>query len=301
MSLSIVNWDAQYAVSATAFWNRLVHGVPHCYEVTGEELARAAAGEEGAGAPLQALRDSAVLLAVRAGEVRGYAHFAAERSEDFYAGAGVIRFFGYERGDRTAGKALLNAVLSELRKRTPERITAFPSKYRYPCYHFLNAKLSNRLDHVEALLGVSGIRRTGAAEIFLDRLDLEDVHNPKPPIPCEVVVENVPGRGQRPGFAVRAFRGEDLIGECVHNSGQEYSPRKDAGEWAFCSWLGVKTPWQGNGLGEYLLTRALAEAKELGYQHAGISTGGNNYRAFTFYSNHGYRVVDWTYELGCER
>ena len=300
MTPSIVSWDPKYASSAANFWNRLLEGVPHCYDVTAEELARAAAGEEGAGAPLQALRDDTVLLAVNEGEVCGYAHAAAEQVKDWHAGAGIIRFFAYERGNRVAGKALLEAVLSEVRTRTPENIRAFPANYRYPCYHFLNANLSNRLDHVEALLGVRGFRRQ-RAEIFLDMPDLESLPAPIMTIPCELAVEHRPGKGELPGFSVRACRNGELMGECVHTSGQEYSPRPEAGEWAFCSWLGVKTPWQGKGIGEFLLTRALGEAKDLGYRRASISTSGDNYRAFTFYSNHGYRVVDWTYELGCER
>jgi GNAT superfamily N-acetyltransferase len=259
-------------------------------------MVRAADGEEGAGAPLHGLCDNMVLLAVHDGEVCGYAHAASEQVKDWHAGAGIIRFFAYERGNRAAGKALLDAVLSEIRNRTSEGVLAFPSNYRYPCYHFLNANLSNHLDHVEALLGVRGFRRQ-KSELFLDMPNLTGLPTLTPPIPCELVVERVPGRGKLPGFAVRAFRDGELMGECVHTSGQEYSPRAEAGEWAFCTWLGVKTLWQGKGLGEFLLTRALGEAKELGYSRASISTAGDNYRAFTFYSNHGYRVVDWTYGL----
>ena len=51
------------------------------------------------------------------------------------------------------------------------------------------------------------------------------------------------------------------------------------------------------GLGRYLLQRALREMHGAGYRHAAISTHWRNYRAFLFYSNYGYRVVDWTYGL----
>ena len=38
--------------------------------------------------------------------------------------------------------------------------------------------------------------------------------------------------------------------------------------------------------------------REAGYRHAAISTAWDNYRAFLFYTNYGFRVADWTYELG---
>ena len=48
---------------------------------------------------------------------------------------------------------------------------------------------------------------------------------------------------------------------------------------------------------DYLRGRALVEMKKAGYRHAAISAGWDNYRAISFYSNYGYRVVDWAYGL----
>ena len=41
-------------------------------------------------------------------------------------------------------------------------------------------------------------------------------------------------------------------------------------------------------------------ARERGYRHGAISTAFDNDRAFLFYTNHGFRVVDWTYEFARE-
>ena len=50
-------------------------------------------------------------------------------------------------------------------------------------------------------------------------------------------------------------------------------------------------------LGKWLLLRTRNEMLERGYRHTAISTAVSNHRAFLFYSNYGYRVVDWTYGL----
>ena len=41
-------------------------------------------------------------------------------------------------------------------------------------------------------------------------------------------------------------------------------------------------------------------AREHGYRHGAISTAFDNDRAFLFYTNYGFRVVDWTYEFARE-
>ena len=45
---------------------------------------------------------------------------------------------------------------------------------------------------------------------------------------------------------------------------------------------------------------ALQGTSVLGFVHAAIRTDWHNYRAALFYTNLGYRVVDWTYAFGVE-
>ena len=76
----------------------------------------------------------------------------------------------------------------------------------------------------------------------------------------------------------------------------EYTPEIQQHSAQFYNmWLGVNDEFQGRGLGRYLLQYALHEMHKIGYRHAVISTDWENYRAFLFYSNCGYRVSDWTY------
>ena len=71
----------------------------------------------------------------------------------------------------------------------------------------------------------------------------------------------------------------------------------EAQDYGFVNWLGVTEGYQGGGLGKWLLLRTRNEMLERGYRHTAISTAVSNHRAFLFYSNYGYRVVDWTYGL----
>ena len=96
---------------------------------------------------------------------------------------------------------------------------------------------------------------------------------------------------------MRAYLDDEEIGECESVSGGEFSSHPDAQDWLHTTGLDIEEPYQGQGIGRYLLQYSLQEMHQVGYRHATISTDWENYRAFLFYSNCGYRVVDWTYEL----
>ena len=85
------------------------------------------------------------------------------------------------------------------------------------------------------------------------------------------------------------------VGECWSVSGGEFSSHPEAQNWLHTTWLGIEDEFQGQGLGRYLLQYELQEMHKVGYRHAAISTAWDNHRAFLFYSNCGYRTVDWTY------
>ena len=104
-------------------------------------------------------------------------------------------------------------------------------------------------------------------------------------------------RGRRSGCHAKAMRGEQLLGECVVDCGGNFSANPAAQDYGFVNWLGVGEPYQGSGLGRWLLLNTRNQLLQAGYRHTAISTAVDNYRAFLFYSNYGYRVVDWTYQL----
>ena len=99
----------------------------------------------------------------------------------------MIRFLWYRRGRRTVGQALLAAAEEHLRERGMAQAVAFQQDYRYRCYHFAHAYLSDHLDHVQALLAFNGYQRA-AGEVFLDWPDYELVSPVSPEPAVEVRV-----------------------------------------------------------------------------------------------------------------
>ncbi|MGD9496178.1 MAG: GNAT family N-acetyltransferase [Armatimonadota bacterium] len=291
--MTVQRYDAAMAPALAASYNELVRGLPYCYPVSAQQLAAAAAGEPSE----ERLHSDAVFAAMQSDAVRGIAHVAMERSDRLNTGArGVIRFLWYERGHRAAGQALLQAAESHLRAQGARTVIAFHQDYRYPFYHIGHAYLSDRLEHVHALLGMNGYRRC-AGEVYLRWPDYRPPTPGEPPLPVEVRLEWPAGRGELPGLVVHALRDGEQVGVCVNVSLGEFTAAPAAQRAFLTKWLGVEAPVQGIGLGRFLLATALGELHGAGYRDAVISTSWTNHRACLFYSNFGYRADDWTYAL----
>ncbi len=293
--MEIVQYTSDMQTPVTQFYNRLTADVPHCYPVNEEEFATAIRGvitgkaDEKEGG----IDSETAFVAMVDGAVQAFIHVGIgqeERVED----VGVIRFFGYERGARRVGQAVLEKAEAYLKTYDISRIFAFSQDCRYRFYHFDHAYLSDALDQVQGLLGFNGYHRS-AGEVFLDWEGYTVTPIPSS-LPVTLSVDWKQGRGQLPNCTVRAFQDDKEVGECWSVSGGEFSSHPDAQSWLHTTWLGVEDEFQGQGLGRYLLQYALEEMRKIGYRHAAISTAWDNHRAFLFYSNCGYRTVDWTYE-----
>jgi len=286
-------YEPGMAAALAAGYNELVAGLPYCHPIGAEEITAAVGGAPGH----EELHSDAVLVALEGELVRGMVHLALERPEEPDAPErGVIRFLWYTRGHRAAGQALLAAAEDHLRRQGARRVTAFHQDYRYPFYHIGHAYLSDRLDHVHALMGINGYERC-AGEIYLEWRDYEPAPPAASPFPIDLSLDWTPGRGALPGLVVHALRDGQELGVCVNVSCGEFSRAPEAQEAFLTKWLGVDEEVQGQGLGRHLLQAALRELHGAGYRHAVISTSWTNYRACLFYSNFGYRASDWTYAL----
>ena len=296
--MQIVEYCSDQLEHLVNIYNEFTRLVPHCYPVEGKELARAFGGECGVESDGERLDCETVYVALES-ELLGFVHVGQRHVNKEERGKclGIIRFLCYPRGRRDAGQALLDRAEQWLRERQIPSVVVFPQTFRYPFYGFAHTYVSDRLDHLQALLLFNGyVRKEG--EIILDWPDL----NPASPPPLadlsvDVEIQKKPGKGRLPNVTLKARLDEQVIGECVHLSGGTFSQCREAEQWAFCYWLGVSEAYQGKGLGRYLLRRALIEVLDTGYLHASISTAWNNHRAFLFYSNHGYVTVDWTREF----
>jgi len=290
VAAAIESYAPEHASAVSDAYNSAVRGIPHCYPVTAEKLAASLYTDD-------RLQDEKIWVATAGEAVHGFLHAAVERPcEKIESPRGIIRLLLYERGHREVGQALLNEAEKQLRQSGMGRIEAFPQEYRYPFYHLKAAYLSDRLDHIEALLRFNGYQRI-RGEVFLNRPGFVPQPPGDPPVAVDISLDWTDGKGRLPGLHVRAHHEGKQVGECISVSCGEYTDAEEAQDGLFTTWLGVDDVFRGKKLGVYLLERSLEELHEIGYRHAVISTAWDNSRAFLFYSNHGYHVVDWTYGL----
>ncbi len=217
------------------------------------------------------------------------------------ATVGFIRFLAYDRGRRDAGQALLSAAEERLSEWGAGEIIAF-NWNGYPFYHQHGACLSEHMGHVDALLRANGYRMA-LGEVFLDWPDFV----PLTPVPMptgldvELELEWKRGRTLRPGLVVKVLRGGKEVGACVCVSSAEWSRAPRAEDTLFVLVMYLEEELQGRRLGLHLLQRSLQELHAVGYREAIISTGllesgaMDSPRGYLFYTNHGFRVYDWTY------
>ena len=292
--MEIFQYTPDLQTSLTQFYNRLTTDVPYCYPIREEEFAVEMRGIDGKVDKTEGGLDSeTAFVAITKGAVQAFIHVGIGQIRD--EGIGIIRFLGYEREARHAGQAVLEKAEAHLKAYNLTRIFAFRTNWRYRFYHLEYANLSDALDHVQALLGFNGYHRCHGW-VFLDWENYSVTPVPSP-IPVTLSVDWIQGGGQRPNSIVKAYRDGEQIGLCESVCGGETSSHPDAQDWLYTVYLEIADRCQGQGLGKFLLRYSLQEMKKIGYQHATISTGWDDYRALLFYSNCGYRVVDWTYEF----
>ncbi len=297
--MDIVPYETDLAAEVSRLYNRAVADLPHCYPSDAERVAAVVARQQPA-APGHVPESPRAFVACEGDETVGFVDAALGRPESWGEGPqGVIRFLYYLPGHRAAGRALLVAAEEHVRRFGVERIQAFPQEYRYPFYHLHAAYLSDRLGHVEGLLGMNGYQRV-RGEVILDWPDFEPSVPRVPDADADVGVSLPQGNGRLPGVKVQATLNGSDVGECVCISCGEHAADRPAQEWLEVVGLGVNDSLQARGWGRYLLLRALQEARQAGYRNAAISTWWGNDRALLFYSNYGFRVVDWTYGWGRE-
>lgn len=295
--MNVVQYTPKLQNALTEFYNCQTINVPHCYPVTEEEFALAMRGINGKAEKNEGGLDfETAFVTIGNRTVQAFIHVGiGQVGDNREIPVGVIRFLGYERGARRAGQAALEKAEAYLEACNVAHIDAFSADCRYRFYHFENAGLSDGLDHVQALLGFNGYQYC-SGEVFLDWENYSGTPVPSS-APVTFSIDWEQGRGQRPNCTVHAYLDDEEVGICESVSGGEFSSHPNAQDWLHTIGLDIKDLFQGQGIGRYLLQYSLQEMRKIGYCHATISTNWENYRAFLFYSNCGYRVVDWTYEL----
>ena len=293
--MEILQYTPDMLSPLTAFYNRLTVDVPHCYPVTEEEFALALRGVTDNVKDSDILDSETAFVAMSQGIVLGFVHAGVGQiGDNREVEVGVIRFLGYERGERRAGQAVLEEAEAYLKARNLAQVFAFSADCCYPFYHLEYACLSDALDHVQALLGFNGYRRH-VGEVFMDWTDFSVSLTPAD-VPITFSVDWKQDLGELPNCDVFAHLDGEQVGVCESFSGGRFSRHPDAQDWLVTVWFDVYDEFQGQGIGRHLLQYSLQAMHKIGYRRAAISADWENYRTLIFYSNCGYRVVDWTYE-----
>lgn len=295
--MEIIQYTPDLLTPLTKFYNDFTADVPHCYPVKEEDLAFATSGVTGKSKYYaeEDIKSETAFVAVQNGKVKAFLHLGLmhERENGIDMAAHIL-FFGCALQERQAGQAILEKAEDYLRRQNVTMVYVYSKHFRYPCYYFASAELSNRLCHVDALLGYNGYSRIHGQAIF----DWENF-NVVPTlseVPVTLSLEWKDGRGELPNCIITAEIDGKEVGVCRSLSGGMFSSHPDAQKWVYTEWLGVEEKFQDQGLGKYLLEYSLQEMHKVGYRHASLSTGWDNNEAFLMYSNcGGYKVVDWTY------
>ena len=302
MTIELTTYTPDLAQDLADFYNGQILGVPHCHATdknNWKDLLLPLV-EPTKTSPLRfhrRLKAQQFLIAREAGRIVGFVHSVIKRArKKTGADRGTIAFLAYERGQRLAGQTLLTAAEDFFHSHDIQTVYAFPGSQRYPFYHLDSAALSERLDHVQALLAYNGYRLNNGV-IFLERPDLRPSPPPMSPAYGDIQLDWSEHKGDLPNLRLEAVKDGTSLGICDCISFVYFGSLSPVREWFIVKWLGVEKEMLGQRLGLYLLERSLAEMQEVGYRHAAIGTGYDNHLAYLFYTNHGFRAVDWTYEF----
>ena len=155
--MEIFQYTSDMQTSVTQFYNRMTTDVPHCYPVAEEEFATAIRGVTTGKANIKegGLDSETAFVAMTNAIVQAYIHVGiGQIGDDREEDVGVIRFFGYERGARHVGQAVLEKAEAYLKTYNVSKIFAFSQDCRYRFYHFDHAYLSDALDQVQGTLWI---------------------------------------------------------------------------------------------------------------------------------------------------
>jgi len=299
--MNILPYTSDFDEGLSEFYNGLIADVPHCHPTRPQDWADFLLPllQPNRTSPFRFHRrliHQQLLVAVEAGSVLGLGHSVVKKPRKKGGSVqGTIAFIAHKRGSRIAGQELLDRCEAFLQEHDVRKIRVFPGSQRIPFYHLDAAGLSDQMEHIHALLGLNGYSRDDGV-VFWERRSFQ----PQVPVLLEeygdITLEWSNSKGE-PNLRLEANKNGEFLGMCDCHSFARYGSLTNEKGWCFVKWLGVEKVIRGKRLGVYILERTLEEMSKVGYEHVAIGTGYDNYRALSFYSNHGFRIVDWTYNF----
>jgi GNAT superfamily N-acetyltransferase len=289
--VEIVSLEPEMAPALAQCYNELMAPVPYHRPAPAEWFADLTP------TCFQECTEQEVLVAREGREVVGFVHTgrSAPPTHQWHAKGepGVIRFLSYRPGERAAGAALLARAEQRIRERGRNEVVALAGWHMYPFHPLQLGHISERVSHLLSLLWASGYE-SHECEVFFHWPDFVPPRVPRPALLFELAQQETRRTPQRQ-ITVQAMQGDQEIGHCVMSllTGDSYRPQLEG--WCTCDHLIISELQRGRGLGKYLLAAGLTAMREVGARHAMINTDWDNYRAYLFYTNFGYRFLDRTF------
>lgn len=307
--MEITYLEVEEAGSLAPFYNAEFAHLPYRYPVADSEFCAGVRFRPGVDEPYPNLSQERFIVARQGVEVVGFAHVAlwSKESDDLiWLGlhlveeilddrVGLVRFFHYRGGQRSAGQAVLEAAEDYFCQWGLKQIRVF-SYYAYPFCLFDRSFLFDSMAHVHALLRANGYRIT-RGNALLDQRGRPPARPSPPSGGLEVSIEAVEGRGDLPNVTLRLMRGSEEVGSSSAVSHGHYCSAGQAQTSYYVGWFGTAGPEQGKGLGRYLLQVLLWEMQGIGYENATLYVALDNPVAQLLYTNGGFRLVDNMYVL----
>ncbi|UCC67192.1 MAG: GNAT family N-acetyltransferase [Armatimonadota bacterium] len=290
--MEIVTFEKEMAAGVARCYNELVEPMPYSSPVAREAFS------DFTHAQLQGCTEEEILVARDAGEVAGFVHVgvSAPPTHKWHIEGepGVIRFLSYRRGERPVGAALLQAAEQWARERERTAVVAEYGGYMYPFYLLPLGNISEQISHVPPLFGMAGYE-VPECEVFFEWRDFQPPEVSAPDADVELLCKKPQAHASGLKVSVAAVQGEEQVGEFSMLSLREDRWRPQLADWCTAGLLCVADRLQGRGIGKCLVARGLTEMRKAGLRHAMISTDWNNWRAYLFYTNFGFRFLDRTF------
>jgi len=290
--MEIRDWQPAMAPDMTTLYNKLIQSVPHCPQLTPQDLMIGLASQSAP--PAWPLTEQRILVGIDGGQVRGFIHIGMEAiCHPKETRRGAIRFLAVLQDACHVGQALLDAAEQHLQRNGVREILAFHYDHRYPFYHVEHAYLSSRLEHLHKLLSANDYQKI-STELVLELRDFNP-HPAHPPYAACTAIEWQTNPGGSRELIALARDEQDEIGICIS---APHRPDFDKRDWAYTRWLGVKDEHRGKGWGRYLLQTSLNALWGKGFRHASLCVSGDNRHAFRLYTRLGYQQIDRTHAYG---
>lgn len=285
----IEQWNSSDSAPLAEVYNLHAAEIPYEYQASQDNFVTSITR------PTKNLVDEILLVAVDAGQPKGYVHVGMVVDGDSPDKKGLIRFFAFPRNNRGVGQALVDHAHVYLRDLGASTCRAFDYGFGYPCTWF--GHLKSPWEHIYALLGSNGYSvegEWGRVAVWPDYEVPEPVLSDKE---LEVRVDDTPifphltSYGDLPTVIVRVFRNNELVGGC--ETRPYYLPHWGQVPQNMCytTGMGVNKAEQGRGIGRYLMERSLFEMHRFGCRHAILDVDPSNFPALMLYASMGYRTV----------